>query len=346
MMRRSALSIWTLLAFAFPGAAAAHQGMMDDYSCHPDKTAGNYHCHREPLAGRTFSSEAEMLRALPPDLKRRKPPREKISTLCSSSSAITTADIQTDQYYKEKSELDGKPVELCCRLARMSFDKDPFISYHCTDEWFRIPVRFAGPANFGDWDLVLVRGIYDRRRDDVTASGISVKRRDGRAFVERFRAANNIRIPSGKPRYLGDSRGGRYPSRDGRFSLSLPPGFRPFEFSEDAAFQWINTAEGNSFDLTPMRDVKSPEEWLREDRERWSDDPEVVRSPIEERSFANGVSVHYYWTASKGEDDPERMVDGFFMFYGTAYRLGGVASKKPYGLDRVLQILGTIRPGK
>lgn len=41
---------------------AAHGGGLDGYGCHNDRKAGTYHCHRGPCAGRTFSSQAAMLR--------------------------------------------------------------------------------------------------------------------------------------------------------------------------------------------------------------------------------------------------------------------------------------------
>ena len=38
--------------------------MYDALGCHNDRRAGNYHCHRGPLAGRTFANRAEAERAL------------------------------------------------------------------------------------------------------------------------------------------------------------------------------------------------------------------------------------------------------------------------------------------
>lgn len=44
-----------------PGLASAHGGGLDAYGCHHDRKHGGYHCHRGPLAGRSFKSQAEML---------------------------------------------------------------------------------------------------------------------------------------------------------------------------------------------------------------------------------------------------------------------------------------------
>jgi len=42
--------------------ASAHGGGLDRYGCHNDRKAGTYHCHRGPCAGKSFSSQAEMLK--------------------------------------------------------------------------------------------------------------------------------------------------------------------------------------------------------------------------------------------------------------------------------------------
>ena len=39
--------------------ARGHGGGLDELGCHNDKREGNYHCHRGPLAGRTFRTKAE-----------------------------------------------------------------------------------------------------------------------------------------------------------------------------------------------------------------------------------------------------------------------------------------------
>ncbi|MBI1818638.1 MAG: YHYH domain-containing protein [Deltaproteobacteria bacterium] len=44
--------------------ASAHGGGLDAYGCHHNRKAGGYHCHRGSLAGQSFSSKEEMLKAL------------------------------------------------------------------------------------------------------------------------------------------------------------------------------------------------------------------------------------------------------------------------------------------
>jgi hypothetical protein len=47
-----------------PAVSFAHGGGLDKYGCHHNRKAGGYHCHQGPFAGRSFSSQQEMLREL------------------------------------------------------------------------------------------------------------------------------------------------------------------------------------------------------------------------------------------------------------------------------------------
>lgn len=47
-----------------PVPLLAHSGGRDSYGCHHDRKHGGYHCHVGPLAGQSFTSQAEMLAAL------------------------------------------------------------------------------------------------------------------------------------------------------------------------------------------------------------------------------------------------------------------------------------------
>lgn len=49
---------------AMPAAAIAHGGGLDGEGCHHNRKAGGYHCHRGPLAGKSFRSKAEAMRSL------------------------------------------------------------------------------------------------------------------------------------------------------------------------------------------------------------------------------------------------------------------------------------------
>jgi hypothetical protein len=44
--------------------AGAHPGGQDRHGCHMNQATGIYHCHKGPLKGRSFGSEAAMLKAL------------------------------------------------------------------------------------------------------------------------------------------------------------------------------------------------------------------------------------------------------------------------------------------
>ena len=50
------------LAASMP--AHAHGGGLDALGCHHDRKHGGYHCHRGPLAGRSFSSKSDAMAAL------------------------------------------------------------------------------------------------------------------------------------------------------------------------------------------------------------------------------------------------------------------------------------------
>ncbi len=59
---------YTVLLICLPLAstslAVAHGGVTDSLGCHHDSQRGGYHCHSGPLAGQSFSSQEEALRAL------------------------------------------------------------------------------------------------------------------------------------------------------------------------------------------------------------------------------------------------------------------------------------------
>jgi hypothetical protein len=54
--------------------ATGHSGGLDKLGCHSDRRRDNYHCHRGPLAGRTFRSKAEAQREL--ERQRQRQPAE------------------------------------------------------------------------------------------------------------------------------------------------------------------------------------------------------------------------------------------------------------------------------
>ena len=59
----AALLVWFALLI-LPPPLRAHSGGLDSLGCHYSRKAGGYHCHRGPLAGRSFGSKAEAQDAL------------------------------------------------------------------------------------------------------------------------------------------------------------------------------------------------------------------------------------------------------------------------------------------
>lgn len=47
------------LAVGAASSAHGHPGGLDSFGCHNDRKRGEYHCHRGPLAGQSFSSRGE-----------------------------------------------------------------------------------------------------------------------------------------------------------------------------------------------------------------------------------------------------------------------------------------------
>jgi hypothetical protein len=63
---RNALAVLlSLFSLVLPATSVeAHGGGLDPFGCHHDRKHGGYHCHRGQLAGRSFTSEEEMLSKL------------------------------------------------------------------------------------------------------------------------------------------------------------------------------------------------------------------------------------------------------------------------------------------
>ncbi|MCI0723060.1 MAG: YHYH domain-containing protein [Acidobacteria bacterium] len=56
---------FSLLALSVLAASVlSHGGGLDSLGCHHDRKRGGYHCHRGDLAGRSFGSKADALKAL------------------------------------------------------------------------------------------------------------------------------------------------------------------------------------------------------------------------------------------------------------------------------------------
>lgn len=64
MMKIQILGMAILGLLFLPSNSDAHGGRLNGSGCHNDRQAGTYHCHQGPLAGRSFSSQAQAQRAL------------------------------------------------------------------------------------------------------------------------------------------------------------------------------------------------------------------------------------------------------------------------------------------
>ena len=70
-------TIFTILLalLVVPPTAFPHGGGLDSLGCRHDRQRGGYHCHRGPLAGRSFASKAEAEKALRE--QQQTPPQER-----------------------------------------------------------------------------------------------------------------------------------------------------------------------------------------------------------------------------------------------------------------------------
>ena len=59
------LALTAAVAMLVPSLVWAHSGGLDQYGCHNDKKAGDYHCHEGKLKGKTYKSQDTMLTAHP-----------------------------------------------------------------------------------------------------------------------------------------------------------------------------------------------------------------------------------------------------------------------------------------
>lgn len=76
-MKLFGVTFFSVSLIAFAAVAAAHEGVLDSYGCHPNVAHGSYHCHLGPLAGRQFETKADMLRALA-EYENRMRPKPKV----------------------------------------------------------------------------------------------------------------------------------------------------------------------------------------------------------------------------------------------------------------------------
>ena len=72
-----------------PAIAAAHSGFLDDNGCHNNSKLGKYECHNGLLAGQTFATKQEALKALAK--KKQELPKGKAAPPAAPSANRSTA---------------------------------------------------------------------------------------------------------------------------------------------------------------------------------------------------------------------------------------------------------------
>jgi hypothetical protein len=68
-----------------------HGGGLDSYGCHHNRKAGGYHCHRGALAGQSFATQVEAIRAL----KASRPPEQQDQPLFTGGNPAATVWVNT-----------------------------------------------------------------------------------------------------------------------------------------------------------------------------------------------------------------------------------------------------------
>lgn len=63
-MKARRLLLALCAASLFSSMALSHGGGLDSLGCHHDRKRGGYHCHRGELAGQSFASKADALKAV------------------------------------------------------------------------------------------------------------------------------------------------------------------------------------------------------------------------------------------------------------------------------------------
>jgi hypothetical protein len=96
MKSRLILMMSVLLISA--ATARAHGGKVDSLGCHNDRKQGNYHCHSGPLAGKSFASKADALKALDAQ-QSGKSSEQRANQPPSKSQATTEEDQDTRTVY-------------------------------------------------------------------------------------------------------------------------------------------------------------------------------------------------------------------------------------------------------
>ena len=94
----------------------AHGGGLDSRGCHNDRQNGGYHCHQGPLAGRSFASAADAVRALSETAAPIQP-----APTATRQGEVTPPSVAPAQISQQAiAELQAAVAELRAEVARLS----------------------------------------------------------------------------------------------------------------------------------------------------------------------------------------------------------------------------------
>lgn len=100
----------SLVLALIPTWAYPHSGGLDAYGCHNDRKHGGYHCHSGELAGQSFVSKQDMLRALQPSAPP-SPRREEAATVLTPRPSVAGKDRACIREDRTKQVMCGELVK-------------------------------------------------------------------------------------------------------------------------------------------------------------------------------------------------------------------------------------------
>jgi len=154
---------------------------------------------------------------------------------------------------------------------------------------------------------------------------------------------------AGKRRKRGSAKAGPVVSKDKRFSVRLPAGFRSGGRSKGAVLGWTNSADKTAMDILVPYKSRRADSALRAARKHRresadADGEEVFTSKVVKKTLPNELVFYHWWSYGKESRGPNRDLYGYLDGWGKVYFLRGTTSKKASGPKSVYQVLGALRP--
>ncbi|MCI0724078.1 MAG: YHYH domain-containing protein [Acidobacteria bacterium] len=116
MTRNAGHTLLLVSLLATPLVASAHGGGLDSLGCHHNRKAGGYHCHRGELAGRSFSSKADAMKALEGKKEAAPEPTKQQSVEPKQEEKLTTPARKTLNAVEAKDHV-GETAVVCGKVA-------------------------------------------------------------------------------------------------------------------------------------------------------------------------------------------------------------------------------------